>query len=489
VTTVVVLAKEPVPGRVKTRLHARFTPQQAARLATAALADTIAAVRALPVRPVLAYDGRPGDWQPRGFHQLRQSGGDLSERIEQALYEAQYELPDISGSSQDGRRYGLPDISGRSREGAQYEVPDMSGRSRDGARYEVPEISGRSRDGLDFDLPGMSGRSKVLLVGMDTPQLGAALREVSWEGADAVLGLTEDGGYWAIGLRRFVPECVAGVPMSTERTGADQLERLRSLGLRVRLLPVLRDVDTPADAAAVAAAEPQLRFSAVHRRLVAAGADHRPEGERVFDLALAGEHGGVAYVDPASGAAPVALDHDRWQQPADEVDRLVLSRCRGPALDIGCGPGRIVRALAERGVAALGVDTSPVAVALTAERGAAVLHRAVQRPLPGEGRWGTVLLMDGNIGIGGDPEVLLRRCRQLVRDDGTVIVEVDPDDSVDETTALAVFDDTGGWTEAVPWSRTGAAACRDRASRAGLTVAEDWMVDGRRFLSLRPATT
>src|SRR6266508_3844655 len=277
--------------------------------------------------------------------------------------------------------------------------------------------------------------------------------------------------------------------MSTDHTGEAQLARLRSLGLRVRLLPRLRDVDTPSDAAAVAAAAPGLRFSGVHRRLVAAEAAEHLAGDRVFDLALAGEHGGVAYVDPASGAAPVALDHDRWQQPADEVDRLVLSRCRGPALDIGCGPGRIVRALAERGVAALGVDTSPVAVALTAERGAAVLHRAVQRPLPGEGRWGTVLLMDGNIGIGGNPEALLRRCHQLVRGDGVVIVEVDPDDDVDETTALAVFDDTGGWTEGVPWARTGATACRDLAMRAGLTVAEDWMVDGRRFLSLRPATT
>ena len=208
----------------------------------------------------------------------------------------------------------------------------------------------------------------------------------------------------------------------------------------------------------------------------------------MFDLALAGEHGGVAYVDPASGAAPVALDHERWQQPADEVDRLVLSRCRGPVLDIGCGPGRIVRALAERGIPALGVDTSPVAVALTAERGAAVLHRAVQRPLPGEGRWGAVLLMDGNIGIGGDPEALLRRCRDLVRDDGVVIVEVDADDRVDETTALAVFDDTGGWTDGVPWARAGSPACRAHAHRAGLIGAEEWIAEGRRFLALRPET-
>jgi len=435
-TRLVLLAKEPVPGRVKTRLHARFTPQQAARLATAALADTAAAIRALPVHPVLAYNGRPGAWQPRGFHPVRQPGGDLSERIEAALSETLHRAP-----------------------------------------YDVPEMSGTSQQ-----------TPPVLLVGMDTPQLGPALGAVDWDGADAVLGLTEDGGYWAIGLRRFVPGCVTGVPMSTAHTGRDQLERLRSLGLRVRLLPRLRDVDTPADAAAVAAASPGLRFSRVHQRILCErdGYDDRTAA-RVFDLALAGGHGGVAYVDPDRGRAPVALDHERWRGTADAVDRLVLDRCRGPALDIGCGPGRIVCALAEHGVPVLGVDSSPAAVALTAERGAAVLRRAVQRRLPGEGRWGTVLLMDGNVGIGGDVEALLRRCRQLIHADGVVIVEVDPDDAVDETTMLAVFDDAGGWADGVPWARTGATGCRTRAAAAGLRVAEAWRAAGRSFLSLYPA--
>ena len=323
---------------------------------------------------------------------------------------------------------------------------------------------------------------------MDTPQLGRALAGLDWDDADAVLGLTDDGGYWLIGLRRFVPGCVAGVPMSTDHTGADQLARLRSLGLRVRLLPRLRDVDTPADAAAVATAAPWLRFSRVHERILAAGRnDAPPGGTGVFDLALAGRHGGIAYVDPNSGSAPVALDHERWRQPADAVDRAVLARCRGPALDIGCGPGRIVRALAEGGVPALGVDSSPAAVALTVERGAPVLHRAVQRPLPAEGRWGTVLLMDGNVGIGGDVEALLRRCGELVRpDDGVVIVEVDPDADVDETTTLAVFDDAGGWTEGVPWARVGAVGCAGHADRSGLRVADAWRIAGRSFIALCP---
>ena len=420
-TTCVLLAKEPVPGRVKTRLQSRFSAQQAARLATAAIADTAAAIRALDVRPVIAYDGRPGGWLPRGFRPVPQSTGDLSRRIESALHET-------------------------------------------------------------------AGDEPVLLVGMDTPQLGTALARAVTESsdADAVVGLTDDGGYWVIGLRRRVAGAVAGVPMSTATTGVDQVARLRSLGLRVRLLPGLRDVDTPADAAAVASAYPALRFSRVHHRLVTAAADAVGNDHEVFDAALAGRHGGVAYVDPRSGGAPVALDHDRWRRPADAIDRLVIGRCRGPALDIGCGPGRFVRALSELGVPALGVDSSVVAVGLTAGQGAAVLHRAVQAPLPAEGRWQTVLLMDGNIGIGGDVAGLLRRCRELVHADGTVLVETDPEAGADTTTTLAVFDDAGGWSGSVPWARCGAAAGARYAAAAGLDVAEEWSAAGRGFLALRP---
>ena len=94
---------------------------------------------------------------------------------------------------------------------------------------------------------------RVLLIGMDTPQVTPELLESSWGSADAVLGLSEDGGFWAIGLRGVDPAPVfAGIEMSTERTGAAQLGRLIDLGLSVALLPPLRDVDVPADADAVA---------------------------------------------------------------------------------------------------------------------------------------------------------------------------------------------------------------------------------------------
>jgi uncharacterized protein len=105
--------------------------------------------------------------------------------------------------------------------------------------------------------------------------LGHAAGRLTAPGIDAVLGPARDGGYWTIGLRRPDARVFAGVPMSTERTGAAQLGRLTALGLRTELLPPLRDVDTIADAAAVAAACPESRFAAAYRRLSAAqAADH-----------------------------------------------------------------------------------------------------------------------------------------------------------------------------------------------------------------------
>ncbi|MFD3943327.1 DUF2064 domain-containing protein [Streptomyces sp. NPDC058579] len=85
-STLLVIAKEPVPGRVKTRLTPPFTPHQAARLAEAALADTLATVRDTPAdRRVLALDGAPGDWLPHGFEVVAQSPGDLDERLAAAF--------------------------------------------------------------------------------------------------------------------------------------------------------------------------------------------------------------------------------------------------------------------------------------------------------------------------------------------------------------------------------------------------------------------
>ena len=145
---------------------------------------------------------------------------------------------------------------------------------------------------------------------MDTPQLTSALLEVDWTDADAVLGLCEDGGYWAIGLREAHPRAVRGVPMSRSDTGARQLERLQELGLRVRLLPMLRDVDTPDDAGAVAELAPRTRFGRLHARLA----------NVMSPLDLYEEALGGATVT-ALGSHARFLDIPRWQAAPDEVDR------------------------------------------------------------------------------------------------------------------------------------------------------------------------
>ncbi|MFD5830173.1 class I SAM-dependent methyltransferase [Lentzea sp. NPDC060358] len=141
----------------------------------------------------------------------------------------------------------------------------------------------------------------------------------------------------------------------------------------------------------------------------------------MFDQALTGR---PSWLD-RPGTAPRELSVARWQADADFGDSVLLDACTGPALDVGCGPGRLVTALLARGVEALGVDVSKEAVRRTTERGGIAVRRDVFDRLPGEGRWQHVLLADGNIGIGGDPERLLARARHLLRPSGTVVVEVE----------------------------------------------------------------
>jgi rSAM/selenodomain-associated transferase 1 len=200
---IMVIAKEPVPGRVKTRLTPPYTPAQAAELAAAALADTLAAVASAGVaRRVLALAGSPGPWLPPGFDVIGQRGGDLDERIACALADARASCP-----------------------------------------------------------------APLVLIGMDTPQvtpalLAAAVGPLVSGAADAAFGMAEDGGFWLLGLREIDPALVLGVPMSRPDTGALQLARLHQAGLRVRLLPELADVDTAAEAERIAAATPGSRFAA-----------------------------------------------------------------------------------------------------------------------------------------------------------------------------------------------------------------------------------
>ncbi|NSC24960.1 DUF2064 domain-containing protein [Streptomyces albus subsp. chlorinus] len=209
-TTLLVIAKEPRPGRAKTRLGPVFTEHGAASLASAALTDTLRAVLATPARRrVLVLDGRPGPWLPG---------------------------------------------------------PDEGG--------DTLEIAPQAAGGLDARLAAAFALcdGPALLVGMDTPQLtpgllAPATAPHAWRDHDAFFGPAADGGFWALGLARPDPALLRGVPMSTPTTGAVQRARLVDAGLRVCDLPELRDVDEPDDAAAVAARAPGTLFAAEHARL------------------------------------------------------------------------------------------------------------------------------------------------------------------------------------------------------------------------------
>jgi SAM-dependent methyltransferase len=182
------------------------------------------------------------------------------------------------------------------------------------------------------------------------------------------------------------------------------------------------------------------------------------------------------------------LEVERWCAGPDSADLTVLERCRGTVLDIGCGPGRLVAELAARGRTALGIDISPAAVAHTVRGGGSALLRSVFDPLPREGSWDTALLMDGNIGIDGDPSALLGRLAGIVGPGGSLIVETAPvgvDPDLDERVRVRVDNGNGAPGEAFYWARVGALALVRRARAAGWCPAEQWTAEERRFVTLR----
>lgn len=202
IAALIVIAKAPAPGTSKTRLSPPLTMEGAARLAEAALRDTLECVSTAPARRrVLALEGAPGPWLPRGFDVVAQRGGGLDERLASAF-------EDVGGPA---LLVGM----------------------------DTPQLR-----------PDMLERAWVSLM---------------HEGTDAVLGPAHDGGYWAIGLREPRRELLDGVPMSSADTCRAQLARLAEHGLSVCLLPPLRDVDLIEDARAVAALAPESRFASALR--------------------------------------------------------------------------------------------------------------------------------------------------------------------------------------------------------------------------------
>lgn len=181
-------------------------------------------------------------------------------------------------------------------------------------------------------------------------------------------------------------------------------------------------------------------------------------------------------------AAP--LPSARWCGPLDEVDERVINRLDGPTIDIGCGPGRFVAGVGARGLPALGIDISTVAIELTQQRGALALQRDVFGALPGNGRWRWALLMDGNIGIGGEPVRLLTRVARLLAPAGRLMVEVEPPGGARGSgrVRLEGSDRHGAW---FPWAWVPTESLGEVAAASGLRVRDTWSHQGRFFGELR----
>ena len=188
---------------------------------------------------------------------------------------------------------------------------------------------------------------------------------------------------------------------------------------------------------------------------------------------------------PDSGTAGPGgrrIDVGRFLAAADAVDGAAIEAANGPVLDVGCGPGRMVRAAAVRGHLALGIDVSAAAIRIARSQGLPVLHRSVFERLPALGRWGTAILMDGNIGIGGDPVALLRRCGELVRPHGGhVLVETASEPLLDRVFQSLVVDDLGRRSLPFAWAEVGAFALRHHARAAGLELLREWTDGARGF--------
>jgi SAM-dependent methyltransferase len=201
----------------------------------------------------------------------------------------------------------------------------------------------------------------------------------------------------------------------------------------------------------------------------------------------------VVYADILRGSAedtPVArfadgsvraARFDRWLGAADDVDERALHGLSGPVLDIGCGPGRHLHALARRGIFALGVDISSVAVDLARGGGGRAIVGSVFDELPGAGTWSSALLLDGNIGIGGHPERLLSRVRTLLAPGGRVVLELDEPTRPTIRTQIRLEScaAVSAWFD---WAEVSAVDADRIAEAAGLQVSHRWREGDRWFV-------
>jgi SAM-dependent methyltransferase len=200
----------------------------------------------------------------------------------------------------------------------------------------------------------------------------------------------------------------------------------------------------------------------------------------LYEQALTG-HAQAEIEHADGGTTPLRVDDWLRLRPGDDS---LIERCVGPTLDVGSGPGRLTVALSERGIPALGIDVTPYAVRIARAAGALALLRDVFARVPGTGRWMSVLLADGNIGIGGDPAALLRRMAELLAPLGQAIVEVQQPGAKlrCERVRLRQGTEAGDW---FPWAYVGVDQVAAIAAEAGFSPAETWSCDGRWFMTLR----
>lgn len=172
----------------------------------------------------------------------------------------------------------------------------------------------------------------------------------------------------------------------------------------------------------------------------------------------------------------------RWAGPVDVADESLLVRALGPVLDVGCGPGRLTAALHRRGVEVLGLELVDEIPVLAREAGAPLHLGDVYGPVPRPRTWQTILLADGNIGIGGDATRLLRRLRTLLAEGGAIVCELHP--GAQAPGGMVRLEGLGATSAWFPWTLLGKDSLPAVASAAGLIVYETWSMRGRDFASL-----
>lgn len=207
---------------------------------------------------------------------------------------------------------------------------------------------------------------------------------------------------------------------------------------------------------------------------------------KVLRQAATGRATPVDLRSPA-GQTLARMDAAQWFGEPRPGDETVLDTCTGATLDVGCGPARLVCALALRGVAALGIDISAEAVTYAHRRGAAALLCDVFSEVPDAGWWAHILLIDGNIGIGGAPDHLLRQCAKLLRASGTLVAELGAPGSGSWRRRVRLHHNNSS-TPTFPWAAVAIDDLAPIAARAGLSILDHWSAANRWFARLTPHT-